>query len=304
LDLDVLVVDEASMVDTMLMFSLVDALPVNSVLIVVGDIFQLPSVGPGCVLSDLIASQAIKTFFLTRIFRQAEESPIVMNAHCIRKGEMPPLKRENHQETLSEFYFIENNAPERVVDTILQLTHTRIRKAFPHIEEIQVLTPMHKGDAGTINLNQRLQEVLNPVPGGIQSGGFTFRIGDKVMHLKNNYEKEVFNGDIGVVHDVVKSESRIEVDFDGRIVDYDVMELDELTLAYAVTVHKSQGSEYDAVVIALTTMHFPLLQRNLLYTGMTRGKNLVIIVGSTRALEIALHNNRTDFRLSGLKNRF
>ncbi|MFO7748736.1 MAG: ATP-dependent RecD-like DNA helicase [Desulfobacteraceae bacterium] len=304
LDLDVLVVDEASMVDTMLMFSLVEALPADSVLIVVGDIFQLPSVGPGCVLSDLIASQAIKTFFLTRIFRQAEESPIVMNAHCIRNGEMPLLKREDQKGTLSEFYFIENNAPERVVDTILQLAHTRIRKAFPHIEEIQVLTPMHKGDAGTINLNQRLQEVLNPVPGGIQSGGITFRIGDKVMHLKNNYEKEVFNGDIGVVHDVVKSESRIEVDFDGRIVDYDVVELDELTLAYAVTVHKSQGSEYDAVVIALTTMHFPLLQRNLLYTGMTRGKNLVIIVGSTRALEIALNNNRTDLRLSGLKNRF
>ncbi|MFO7885255.1 MAG: ATP-dependent RecD-like DNA helicase [Desulfobacteraceae bacterium] len=304
LDLDVLVVDEASMVDTMLMYSLVQAVPVNCVLIIVGDIFQLPSVGPGNVLSDMIHSEAVKTFALTRIFRQAEESPIVMNAHCIRKGEMPVFKDENNKEKLSEFYFIENNSPERVVDTIVKLADTWIKNAFPHIREIQVLTPMHKGDTGTINLNQRLQAVLNPGKGGIRSGGFTFKTGDKVMHLKNNYEKEVFNGDIGIVNDVIKSESRIEVDYDGRIVEYDILELDELTLAYAVTVHKSQGSEYDAVVIALTTMHFPLLQRKLLYTGMTRGRNLVIIVGSTRALEIALNNNKTDFRLSGLKYRF
>lgn len=312
LDLDLLVVDEASMVDTMLMFSLVEALPVNSVLIIVGDIFQLPSVGPGNVLSDMISSGAVKTFSLTRIFRQAEESPIIMNAHCIRNGEIPfflsdskkRVKNEDQKNKLSEFYFIENNSSQRVVDTIIQLADTRIKKAFPHIDEIQVLTPMHKGEAGTINLNQRLQEVLNPAPGGIKSGGLIFKTGDKVMHLKNNYEKDVFNGDIGIVHDVINSESRIEVDYDGRIVDYDLMDLDELTLAYAVTVHKSQGSEYSAVVIAMTTMHFPLLQRNLLYTGMTRGKNLVVIVGSTRAVQIALNNNKTYLRLSGLKNRF
>lgn len=301
LESDVVIVDEASMVDTMLMFHLIEAVPVNSILILVGDIFQLPSVGPGNVLSDIIASKAVKTFFLTRIFRQAEQSPIVMNAHCIRNGEMPCL--ENSSEGLSEFYFIESSSPERVVDTIVELCSNRIKKAFPHVDEIQVLTPMHKGEAGTINLNQKLQQVLNKTSGGIEVRGLTFKIGDKVMHLKNNYQKEVFNGDIGIVNEVVKSEGRLSVDYDGRLVDYDLLELDELTLAYAVSVHKSQGSEYSAVVIAMTIQHYPLLQRNLLYTAMTRGKNLVIVVGSRRSMEIALNNNRTDFRLSGLCKR-
>ncbi|MDY0376485.1 MAG: ATP-dependent RecD-like DNA helicase [Desulfobacterium sp.] len=301
LDSDVVIVDEASMVDTMLMFHLIQAVPVNSVLILVGDIFQLPSVGPGNVLADIIASKAVKTFSLTRIFRQAEKSPIVMNAHSIRNGEMPCL--ENSSDGLSEFYFIESASPERVVTTIVELCSNRIKKAFPHVDEIQVLTPMHKGEAGTINLNQKLQQVLNKTSGGIEAGGLTFKTGDKVMHLKNNYQKEVFNGDIGIVHEVVKSEGRISVDYDGRIVDYDLLELDELTLAYAVSVHKSQGSEYSAVVIAMTVQHYPLLQRNLLYTAMTRGKNLVIVVGSRRSVEIALHNNRTDCRLSGLCKR-
>ncbi len=304
LDLDVLIVDEASMVDTMLMFHLVEALPVNSVLILVGDVFQLPSVGPGSVLSDIILSGAVNTFELTKIFRQAEKSPIVMNAHLIRQGKMPVLDRNNSDKELSEFYFIENNDPARVVDTITQLCSTRIKKAFPHVDEIQVLTPMHRGEAGTINLNQKLQQVLNNRKSGIEARGFVFKTGDRVMHLKNNYNKDVFNGDIGIIHEVVKSENRIEVDYDGRIVDYDILELDELSLAYAISVHKSQGSEYSAVVIAMTTMHFPLLQRNLLYTAITRGKDLVIIVGSRRAVETALNNNRTDFRLSGLKRRF
>ncbi|MCP4116167.1 MAG: ATP-dependent RecD-like DNA helicase [Desulfobacteraceae bacterium] len=302
LDSDVVIVDEASMVDTMLMYHLVQAVPVNSVLILVGDIFQLPSVGPGNVLSDLIASEVVKTFALTRIFRQAEQSPIVRNAHCIRKGEMPTL--ENSAAELSEFYFIESASPERVVENIVELCSNRIRKAFPHVDEIQVLTPMHRGEGGTINLNQRLQQVINTNPGGIGARGFVFKTGDKVMHLKNNYQKDVFNGDIGIVHEVAKSEGRLSVDYDGRIVDYDLLELDELTLAYAVSVHKSQGSEYSAVVIAMTTQHYPLLQRNLLYTAMTRGRDLVIVVGSRRAVEIALNNNRTDDRLSGLANRF
>ncbi|MDY0221740.1 MAG: ATP-dependent RecD-like DNA helicase [Desulfobacterium sp.] len=301
LDSDVVIVDEASMVDTMLMFHLIQAVPVNAVLILVGDIFQLPSVGPGNVLADIIASKAVKIFSLTRIFRQAEKSPIVMNAHLIRNGEMPCL--ENSSEGLSEFYFIESSSPERVVSTIVELCSNRIKKAFPHVDEIQVLTPMHKGEAGTINLNQKLQQVLNKASGGIEAGGLTFKTGDKVMHLKNNYQKEVFNGDIGIIHEVVKSEGRLSVDYDGRMVDYDLLELDELTLAYAVSVHKSQGSEYSAVVIAMTVQHYPLLQRNLLYTAMTRGKNLVIVVGSRRSVEIALHNNRTDCRLSGLCKR-
>jgi len=303
LDIDVMIVDEASMVDTMLMYHLLQAVPVTSVLVLVGDIFQLPSVGPGNVLSDIIGSGSVKTFFLTQIFRQAEKSPIVRNAHCIRNGEMPCLDRNTDDNGLSEFYFIEKNDPGRVVQTILDLCNGRIQNAFSHVDDIQVLTPMHKGETGTINLNHQLQSVLNHTPGGITAGGMIFKTGDKVMHLKNNYQKDVFNGDIGVVDEVVTSENRLVVDYEGRLVDYDIMELDELTLAYAVSVHKSQGSEYSAVVIAITTMHYPLLQRNLLYTAMTRGKHLVILVGSRRAVEIALNNNRTDFRLSGLSQR-
>ncbi|MBU0973062.1 MAG: ATP-dependent RecD-like DNA helicase [Proteobacteria bacterium] len=302
LDLDVFVVDEASMVDTLLMYHLVAAMPVMACLILVGDTFQLPSVGPGNVLSDIIDSNQVRIFSLTKIFRQAKESPIVMHAHSIRNGRMPDFKAAT-QDKLSEFYFIETQSPQRVVETILELCSKRIPAAFPHIDEIQVLTPMHRGEAGTINLNQRLQAVLNDAKDGIESRGFTFKLGDKVMHLKNNYEKEVFNGDIGVVHEVIRSEGKILVDYDGRIVTYELLELDELTLAYTISVHKSQGSEYSAVIIALTCAHFPLLQRNLLYTAMTRGKRLVIIVGASRALEIAFQNNKTALRLSGLREK-
>ena len=302
LELDIFVVDEASMVDTLLMYHLIEAMPATANLILVGDTFQLPSVGPGNVLSDIIESKRVKVFFLTRIFRQAEESPIIMYAHSIRNGEMPDFQKAASGE-LSEFYFIEKNKPEKVVETILELCSKRIQKAFPHIDEIQVLTPMHRGEAGTINLNQQLQSVLNPSPGGMEVRGILFKPGDKVMHLKNNYEKDVFNGDIGLVAEVIKTENKVLVDYDGRIVEYDILELDELTLAYAISVHKSQGSEYSAVVIALTTAHFPLLQRNLLYTAMTRGKRLVIIVGSSKALELALNNNKTFLRLTGLKQK-
>ncbi len=300
LDLDVCVVDEASMVDTMLMYHLLEALPAKAVLILVGDTFQLPSVGPGNVLSDIIDSGRVDTFFLTRVFRQAMKSPIITHAHSIRNGEMPDLKKDS-LDGPSEFYFIENQGAAKVVDTILELCSNRIPKAFPHIEEIQVLTPMHRGDAGTINLNQQLQSVLNPENQGINGRGMIFRQGDKVMHLKNNYEKDVFNGDIGKIREVDIKEGRVHVDYDGRLVEYDPLELDELTLAYAVSVHKAQGSEYPAVVIALTTAHAPLLQRNLLYTAMTRGRELVIIVGSSRAFDMAFENNRTALRLSGLK---
>ncbi|MCD4677335.1 MAG: ATP-dependent RecD-like DNA helicase [Desulfobacula sp.] len=302
LELDVFIVDEASMVDTMLMYRLIEAMPVGASLIIVGDTFQLPSVGPGNVLSDIIESDRVKVFSLTKIFRQAKQSPIIMYAHKIRNGQMPDFQKAKSGE-LSEFYFIENQKTEKVVQTILELCSKRVPKAFPHIDEIQVLTPMHRGEAGTINLNQQLQRVLNQSKGGIEAGGIRFKPNDKVMHLKNNYEKDVFNGDIGMVHDVIKSESRILVDYDGRIVEYDILELDELTLAYTISVHKSQGSEYAAVIIALTTAHFPLLQRNLLYTAMTRGKSLVIIVGSSKALKIALNNNKTALRLSDLKQK-
>jgi len=302
LDLDLFVVDEVSMVDTCLMYRLVEAMPPTAGLILVGDTFQLPSVGPGNVLSDMIESGRIEVFSLTQIFRQAQESPIVMHAHSIRNGEMPDVKGTG-PETASEFYFIENGDPARVVDTICELCANRIPKAFPQIQEVQVLTPMHRGEAGTINLNQRLQAVLNTSPSGVDAHGYTFKPGDKVMHLKNNYEKEVFNGDIGRLIEADKAQGKVRVDYDGRVVPYEILELDELTLAYTISVHKSQGSEYDAVIIALTTAHFPLLQRNLLYTAMTRGRHLVIIVGSSRALKIAFENNKTALRLSGLKER-
>ncbi|MCF6248036.1 MAG: ATP-dependent RecD-like DNA helicase, partial [Desulfobacula sp.] len=299
LELDVFVVDEASMVDTLLLYRMVEAMPIGARLILVGDTFQLPSVGPGNVLSDIIESGCISVFSLTKIFRQAQESPIIQYAHRIRNGEMPQFDKAKSGE-LSEFYFIETRQPSKIVDTILELCSQRIPRAFPHINDIQVLTPMHRGEAGTINLNQQLQRVLNTAKDGMAARGMIFKPDDKVMHLKNNYDKDVFNGDIGIVHEVLKSENKVLVSYDNRIVEYDILELDELTLAYTISVHKSQGSEYQAVIIALTTAHFPLLQRNLLYTAMTRGKNLVIIVGSSKALEIALNNNRTDLRLSGL----
>ena len=302
LDLDVFIVDEASMVDTRLMYHVMRALPLNAVLILVGDTYQLPSVGPGNVLADIIESGAVQSFFLTEIFRQARESPIVMNAHSVRNGEMPCLDRPE-DEVPSEFYFIECSDSERMVETILELSGKRIRQAFPHIDDIQVLTPMHKGNAGTVNLNRMLQSTLNPAAGGIENKGSTFKSGDKVMHLKNNYEKDVFNGDIGMVVETSKGEGRVSVDYYGRIVDYDVGELDDLTLAYTISVHKSQGSEYSAVIVALTSSHYPLLQRNLLYTAITRGKDLVILVGQKKALRTALANNKSRLRRSGLRHR-
>ena len=299
LDLDAMVVDEASMVDTELMYRLLEAMPLGARLILVGDTFQLPSVGPGNVLADIMDSGKVRVFALNHIFRQAQKSPIVRHAHSIRDGVRPDFTREDPHAP-SELYFIENQSPAKVVQTIIELCARRIPKAFPQIDEVQVLTPMHRGEAGTLNLNQQLQAALNPEGEGIEANGFTFRTGDKVMHLKNNYEKEVFNGDIGQVHEIIKSEGQVLVDYDGRVVPYEVPELDELTLAYAVSVHKSQGSEYPAVVIALTSAHHPLLQRNLLYTAMTRGKHLVIMVGSSRAFDTAFANDKTARRLSGL----
>jgi len=271
LNLEIFIVDEASMVDTILMHKLIEGMPATASLILVGDTFQLPSIGPGNVLSDIIESNSVKVFSLTKIFRQAQKSPIILHAHNIRNGTMPQFKT-SEPDDLSEFYFIENQQPETVTQTIIELCSKRIPKAFPHINEIQVLTPMHRGEAGTINLNLQLQKALNKSKDGITTRDFIFKPNDKVMHLKNNYEKDVFNGDIGVVHEILKAADKLMVNYEGRIVEYDILELDELSLAYAISVHKSQGSEYCAVIIALTTAHFPLLQRNLLYTAMTRGE--------------------------------
>ncbi len=305
LDTDAMIIDEASMVDTLLMYHLINALPMTCVLILVGDIFQLPSVGPGNVLSDMIESKLIPVFYLKKIFRQAQESPIVMNAHRVRRGEPPVLKTLDDSDTVSEFYFLEQQNLNKVVSTIVELCTRTIPERFDlnPMYEVQVLTPMHKGLIGTTNLNQVLQKALNPTPLMIEAMGSAFKIGDKIMHLKNNYQKEVFNGDIGIISSVNKKEKQLSVDYYGRMVTYDFTELDEISLAYAISVHKSQGSEYPAVVLPIMTQHFVLLQRNLLYTAMTRGKSLVILVGTKKALNIALRNNKPTERLSGLAFR-
>ena len=305
LDADAMIIDEVSMVDTFLMYHLIKALPMTSVLILVGDIFQLPSVGPGNVLSDMIKSKLIPVFYLKKIFRQAQESPIVVNAHRVRRGESPVLKPLGDSNGVSEFYFLEQHNQNKVVSTIVELCTRTIpeRFDFDPMHEVQVLTPMHKGVIGTTNLNQVLQKVLNPNPVMIEAMGSAFKIGDKIMHLKNNYQKEVFNGDIGIISSVDRKEKQLSVDYYGRIVTYNFTEMDEISLAYAISVHKSQGSEYPAVLLPIMTQHFVLLQRNLLYTAMTRGKNLVILVGTQKALNIALRNNKPTERLSGLAFR-
>jgi exodeoxyribonuclease V alpha subunit len=305
LDADAVIIDEASMVDTLLMYNLLSAVSVNTGLILVGDIFQLPSVGPGNILSDIINSGKIPVFYLNKIFRQAGESPIIVNAHRVREGEFPVFKEPECPESVSDFCFIEMNKPDRIPPVITLLCKKTIPQyfGFDPLKDVQVLTPMHKGSAGTINLNQALKKALNPDPAAIQRTGGGFSEGDRVMHLKNNYVKEVFNGDIGTVVEVDGKKKRLYVNYYERLVEYGFEELDEVSPAYAISVHKSQGSEYPVVIIPLVTEHYMLLQRNLLYTAITRGSEMVILIGSRRALEIALKNNKPRERLSGLKER-
>jgi len=306
IEADVIIVDEASMVDIVLMYNLMNAVPMLSRLILVGDTSQLPSVGPGNVLSDLIRSEKIKTFTLTTIFRQARRSRIIVNAHHVCRGHLPALEEPATDDGFSEFCFIEENNPDRAAGRIVKLCCETLPQmtGLDATRDIQLITPMHKGVVGTLNLNTLLQKRLNPATGpGKASTGTRYKPGDKVMHLKNNYQKDVFNGDIGIVSSVEKSKTRLEIDYDGRGVTYDFSETDELTLAYAISVHKSQGSEYPAVVLPLMTQHFPLLQRNLLYTAITRGKQLVVIIGSRKAAAIALKNDKPQLRLSRLFQR-
>ncbi|MEJ2657586.1 MAG: ATP-dependent RecD-like DNA helicase [Desulfobacterales bacterium] len=305
LDADAVIIDEASMIDTLLMFHLVNALPVTAVLILVGDVFQLPSIGPGNVLSDLIKSARTPVFYLKKIFRQAHQSPIILNAHRIRNGELPVFNPMDESDSLSEFYFLEQNDPGKVVSTIVELCTKTIPQNFSldPLHDIQVLSPMHKGVVGTVHLNQVLQKALNPNPAAVETAGSTFKIGDKVMHLKNNYQKDVFNGDIGMISAVDPKGDNFSVDYYGRTVNYDSTETDEVSLAYAISVHKSQGSEYPAVILPLMTQHYVLLQRNLLYTAITRGKRLVILIGTKKAMTIALKNDTPKKRLSGLAFR-
>ncbi len=307
LDADAVIVDEASMIDTVLMYRLMNAVPVYSTLILVGDMFQLPSVGPGNVLKDMIASETVPVFFLKTIFRQAQKSPIVVNAHRVRRGEEPELAPfdPHHFKPEKEFYFLEEDDPETAASKIVHLAARTLPKQFglDPVSHVQVLTPMHKGQAGTIRLNQMLQRVLNAEAAGTETPGGIFKPGDKVMHLKNNYVKEVFNGDIGIVLDIQPGRRTLTVDFTGKNVDYSFDETRELSLAYAVTVHKSQGSEYPAVVLPLITRHYVLLQRNLLYTAITRAKKLVILVGMKKALRIAINNDTPRQRLTGLLSK-
>ena len=267
------------------------ALPDRAALLLVGDVDQLPSVGPGQVLADIIASGAVPVVRLTEIFRQAAESRIIINAHRINQGLMPDLAPVEG----GDFYFVDAADPEEGVRKLLAIVQERIPKRFglDPIRDIQVLCPMNRGGLGARSLNIELQNALNP-PGEIriERFGWTFCPGDKVMQVENDYDKEVYNGDLGIVSRIDMEESELAVDFDGREVTYGFGELDELVLAYATTIHKSQGSEYPAVVIPLTTQHYPMLQRNLVYTGVTRGKRLVVLVGQRKALAIAVKGAR------------
>jgi exodeoxyribonuclease V alpha subunit len=299
---DLLILDEVSMVDTVLMHHLTKAIPAFATVILVGDVNQLPSVGAGNVLNDIIASNVIPVVELKEIFRQARESRIIVNAHKINNGILPAF--EDHEPS-NDFYFIQQEDPEKVLEIILELTKERIPKRFglDSVNDIQVLAPMHKGVVGAGNLNLELQKNLNPSQVEVARGNRNFRVSDKVMQIRNNYDKEVFNGDIGRIVDIRPDENEITVLFDGRNVAYEFYELDELVLAYAVSVHKSQGSEYPAVIIPVLPQHYILLQRNLIYTAVTRGRNLVVMVGTLKALAMGIHNDKTQRRFTYLRYR-
>ena len=297
---DVLIVDECSMIDIILMNSLLKALPRNMRLVLVGDIDQLPSVGAGNVLRDIIDSGRFPVIRLTRIFRQAQQSRIITNAHRINKGEFPDISNGRN----TDFFFINNEEPEAAVQEIVALVSSKLPRYYGvKPSEVQVLTPMQRGVLGGTNLNQTLQAALNPEGEGLRRGGFIFRLYDKVMQVKNNYDKEVFNGDIGRITAVDLQERTLQVMFDGRVIEYDVSELDELVHAYATTIHKAQGSEYPIVVMPILMTHFVMLQRNLLYTGITRAKKVLVLIGSKKALAYAVHNVTVSQRNTKLKER-
>ncbi len=301
---DCLIVDEASMLDALLAHHLLKAIAPKTTVIFVGDVDQLPSVGAGNVLQDIIASEAFPVVRLTEIFRQAQKSLIVVNAHRIREG-LFPINGSTQKDKLSDFYFIEKDDPEEVLGLVVELCVSRIPKRFRlnPVDDVQVLSPMHRGVVGAQRLNEVLQKALNPKGRAVERAGKVYRVGDKVMQVRNNYDKEVFNGDLGRIHAVDEENQELRVRIDGRLVTYDFSELDEIAHAYAVSVHKSQGSEYPAVVVPLVTQHYVMLQRNLLYTAVTRGKKLVVLVGSRKALAMAVRNNRIQERCTLLAHR-
>jgi len=305
LDTDAVIIDEASMVDTVLMNNLLAAVPLSARLVLVGDVSQLPSVGPGNVLSDMIDSGSIPVFYLSKIFRQDRESAIVVNAHQVREGKLTDFPDSTVIDERSDFYFLEQSDPDLTAARIVELCCNELPAKFglDPVNDIQVLTPMHKGAVGTLNLNNLLQKVLNRQHAAEKTPGISFKPGDKVMHLKNNYQKEVYNGDIGIVDRIDDENAELTVNYYGKAVSYEFDELDEMTMAYAISIHKSQGSEYPAVIVPLMTQHYVMLQRNLLYTAMTRGKELVILIGTRKALKIALQNDKPHRRLSSLAAR-
>lgn len=307
LAVDMVVIDETSMIDIVLMNKLLQAIPDSASLFLIGDVDQLPSVGPGSVLADIINSKVIKTAFLTEIFRQAASSKIIINAHRINQGQMPDLDKVS--EELSDFYFIAAETTEEITAKLVTVVCERIPKRFGFhpINDVQVLTPMNKSGLGARALNVELQKRLNnnhsSQTGSVTKFGSTYGNGDKVIQLINNYDKEVFNGDIGTIYSIDTEEGLLLIDFDGRQVKYEINELDELALAYAVSIHKAQGSEYKAVVIPISTSHYMMLERNLLYTAVTRGKKLVVIIGQKKALAMAIRNKRSFNRVTALKHR-
>ncbi len=299
---DVLIIDEASMIDTVLMHHLLKAVPRKATLILVGDVNQLPSVGPGNVLNDLIISEAFGIVTLDTIFRQAKKSLIVVNAHRINKGMFPVVANDNKK---SNFYFVQKEEPEDVLNTIIDLVQNRIPNKFgcDPVDDIQVLTPMHRGVVGASNLNHELQKILNSNKVMIQRGNREFKVSDKVMQIKNNYDKHTYNGDIGRIMGINFIDQKVMINFDGRDVEYDFFSLDEIVHAYAVSVHKSQGSEYPVVIIPVVIQHYILLQRNLLYTAVTRGKKLVVLVGTKKALAMAINTVKSSKRHTRLWHR-
>jgi exodeoxyribonuclease V alpha subunit len=305
LQCDLLVVDETSMVDVQLMHKLLKAVPANAHLILVGDVDQLPSVGPGMVLANLIESGVVPIVRLTEIFRQAAKSHIITNAHRINEGRMPEFGDKTQE---SDFYFVEREEPEAIQSTLIRLIKERIpaKWGFNPIGDVQVLCPMNRGSLGAREMNLQLQNALNPQRPDeprVERFGWQFRIRDKVIQTENNYDKEVFNGDIGRIKAINPDEREVAIQFESREVIYDFGELDEVSLAYAISIHKSQGSEFPVVIVPVAMQHYMLLQRNLIYTAITRGKKMVVLIGQKKALGLAVRNNRTGERFSGLLER-
>lgn len=306
LEADVLIVDESSMIDIELAMHVLRAAPPKGIFIWVGDVDQLPSVGPGCVLRDMITSDTVPVFRLTEVFRQAADSEIIQNAHRINQGHMPKWDADAEtgeaSKALKDFYFLEAETPERAIELIRKLMKDSIPRRFHFnaMEDVQILTPMQRGELGARNLNAVMQSVLNPHGPSAERFGWHFRLHDRVMQTENDYDKDVFNGDIGIISQIDVDEKELVVTYDDRNVIYDFQELDELLPAYAITIHKSQGSEYPCVIMPIHTQHYIMLQRNLVYTGITRGKKLVILVGTKKAVGMAVRNGAAGSRYTAL----